>query len=707
MLKSSKSLFPLYRTIAFTLSTGYLYLLYYLYLRETVALSFLTVTLLISVLTGILIWRWKLKVIPALVVIFLVPWIIRWSFHSFTGVLNYFFRGAGLQQVFFDIGFWPLFLPFIYSGVACYLGLRYPRKVFWIVLGNSILFLLLLWPQGGYKITIVGHPSLLGVSVILFVIFQMIQLMLQRRRSPRKSLLYSLVVLPMILILFLFLLGYYNEGTVAEGGGLLKSTFFRFDFSKYLTLESEISLSDDLVLLMRKEGPPANMLLRRMVLTGYRRERGFFQDSPPGDTLPPTTVPNRNISIPRQYEKGRHPVKQEYFLFNFDPGALLGLNEPFRVIPLRRWDDSSFLRIYQVDSLVLTRERNGGVESDLFFSSGGAEVSATNYYTACDEDDPILDLARQITVGIANRYGKVRAIEEYLQEHYWYSLTPGVSLQGDQLHHFLFDSKKGYCSYFAFAMTLMCRLLEIPARVAIGFYVDPMGEVMNFYPVRADMAHAWVEVFFPEYGWIEFDPTSTRLAPGEEYAFGAVDAVELTSLIEEILDNREGISPVSTSPEELFTGEKESPFRSGLMKIAARWYLILPFLYLLFMVLRILNPYLRVFFARGFDRQVRGLFQADMRLLLFIGYKRDRQESVQEFCSRLETEQGIPLEQLCGLYLEAQFREDFPLERKQTFSRVRKEYYRALRKRVPFHRWLRGFLFPFNWNKRDRNRRER
>jgi len=103
----------------------------------------------------------------------------------------------------------------------------------------------------------------------------------------------------------------------------------------------------------------------------------------------------------------------------------------------------------------------------------------------------------------------------------------------------LFQSKKGYCSYYAFAMTLLLRSIGIPARIAAGFFLDPEDGIFDYYQVRSDMAHAWVEVPFPGYGWIEFDPTTENLVEGEEFRFSTgVDPKLFERLMREILENR-------------------------------------------------------------------------------------------------------------------------------------------------------------------------
>ncbi|MFA9445456.1 transglutaminaseTgpA domain-containing protein [Egicoccus sp. AB-alg6-2] len=103
------------------------------------------------------------------------------------------------------------------------------------------------------------------------------------------------------------------------------------------------------------------------------------------------------------------------------------------------------------------------------------------------------------------------------------------ALRGDQaLERFVLEDKVGYCEYFATAMAVMLRETGIPARVAVGFLpgrlsqpADPeRGREVDEYTVSTRDAHAWVEVLFPGYGWITFEPTPrddrTQMVPREE-----------------------------------------------------------------------------------------------------------------------------------------------------------------------------------------------
>ena len=98
-------------------------------------------------------------------------------------------------------------------------------------------------------------------------------------------------------------------------------------------------------------------------------------------------------------------------------------------------------------------------------------------------------------------------MEKYLKTHYGYTLQLLRTPVKDPLANFLFERRQGHCEYFASAMTVMLRSLGIPARVVNGFRSDEFNDVTGNYVVRAQDAHAWVEAYFPGYGWQTFDPT--------------------------------------------------------------------------------------------------------------------------------------------------------------------------------------------------------
>jgi transglutaminase-like putative cysteine protease len=118
-------------------------------------------------------------------------------------------------------------------------------------------------------------------------------------------------------------------------------------------------------------------------------------------------------------------------------------------------------------------------------------------------------LAAQVTKGHdGNEYDLVMALTTYLQQNYQYTQQLGhVPGSRDPVDWFLFDAKKGYCEQFATAEVLMLRSLRIPARLATGYSTGEYNPVLDQSIVRERDAHAWVEVYFANHGWVPVDPS--------------------------------------------------------------------------------------------------------------------------------------------------------------------------------------------------------
>lgn len=130
----------------------------------------------------------------------------------------------------------------------------------------------------------------------------------------------------------------------------------------------------------------------------------------------------------------------------------------------------------------------------------------------------VVSLAQQVAAGSKTRVDQALDLEEHLRTHYRYSLdSPAPPGGRDFVDYFLFDGKTGYCTYYSTAMVVMLRSLGIPARWVQGFVVAPptpddldLGRTpapATHFDISGSQAHAWVEAYFPQYGWVTFDPT--------------------------------------------------------------------------------------------------------------------------------------------------------------------------------------------------------
>lgn len=125
----------------------------------------------------------------------------------------------------------------------------------------------------------------------------------------------------------------------------------------------------------------------------------------------------------------------------------------------------------------------------------------------------VKDLARQVVTeaDATSPFDQASALERWLRANIVYNeKIPGPAPGQDGVDYLLFESRAGYCDYYASAMATMARSLGIPARVVIGYARGQFEPEGNVYRVRERDAHSWVEVFFPDYGWIEFEPTAAQ-----------------------------------------------------------------------------------------------------------------------------------------------------------------------------------------------------
>lgn len=131
------------------------------------------------------------------------------------------------------------------------------------------------------------------------------------------------------------------------------------------------------------------------------------------------------------------------------------------------------------------------------------------YYTMLPKSvsDRTYDLAASVCEGAESDYEKICRIEEYLHRFQYSKRVDRESEEKDIVDYFLFESEKGYCTYFASAMVVLCRTQGIPARYVEGFFGVWDQSSKSKIEITGENAHAWCEVYIPQMGWVPFEPT--------------------------------------------------------------------------------------------------------------------------------------------------------------------------------------------------------
>ncbi|HWL43193.1 MAG TPA: transglutaminaseTgpA domain-containing protein [Ilumatobacter sp.] len=126
----------------------------------------------------------------------------------------------------------------------------------------------------------------------------------------------------------------------------------------------------------------------------------------------------------------------------------------------------------------------------------------------------IAEVARAVVGDAATSYDQVLALQTWFRSNFDYSTEVQAGHSIDAIESFL-RIRVGYCEQFAVSLAAMARTLGIPSRVAVGFTPGVLGSD-GWYTVRGRNAHAWPEIWFDDIGWVPFEPTPGRGAPGAE-----------------------------------------------------------------------------------------------------------------------------------------------------------------------------------------------
>lgn len=206
-------------------------------------------------------------------------------------------------------------------------------------------------------------------------------------------------------------------------------------------------------------------------------------------------------------------------------GTLQSADVPFKAAWLRKAESSPLLysnmlaaltstKSYQAESLVLNVDARALRESPSTYPDW-----VRRQYLSLPDSVParVHGLARDLTASASTPYDRALAIENYLRT-FPYTLEVDAPPPGrDVADYFLFDLKQGYCDYYATSMAVLARAAGLPARLVIGYANGAYDFERAQYIVTENYAHSWVEIYFANIGWVEFEPTASQpLIPYEE-----------------------------------------------------------------------------------------------------------------------------------------------------------------------------------------------
>ncbi|MBU0511793.1 MAG: transglutaminase-like domain-containing protein [Chloroflexi bacterium] len=193
-------------------------------------------------------------------------------------------------------------------------------------------------------------------------------------------------------------------------------------------------------------------------------------------------------------------------------GTLMRADQDY-LVSLRPNDDV-FGAIITADSYRVESQVNPVTEAQLRAAGTDYPKWILDRYLPLPSSVPgrVITLGRDLTATAPTPYDRAIAIESYLRT-FPYSLdVPAPPRDDDVADYFLFSLQTGYCDYYATSMVVLARAAGLPARYVIGYASGQYDRENARYVVTQADAHAWVEIYFPEYGWVEFEPTVAQPA---------------------------------------------------------------------------------------------------------------------------------------------------------------------------------------------------
>ena len=289
-------------------------------------------------------------------------------------------------------------------------------------------------------------------------------------------------------------------------------------FGRTLAPRGSFDLGDTPVLQVTASGP--------LYLRATTADRYAGQAITSTETTSTAFDPNTDLLVQDQISQGRGLLQAQIKVLASRTSVAFAPDQPVRFSQSTEVDTRG-----NVDDVAAVRFDSPVLQNQDYSVVAAISTATLQDLRAAGEDYPdwvrrrylqlprtlprrVIDMAHQATAGAASAYDKAAALEMYLRTNFTYSThVAAVPPDQDWIDYFLFDSKEGYCDYFATAMVVLLRAEGVPARVASGFAPGEFDASTGVSSVLENHAHTWVETYFPRFGWITFEPSAIRAIP--------------------------------------------------------------------------------------------------------------------------------------------------------------------------------------------------
>lgn len=315
-------------------------------------------------------------------------------------------------------------------------------------------------------------------------------------------------------------------------------------FSSTLDLRSRGRLSKALMMRVKVTQPVYHRALSFDVYTGKGWERSSRKtQSVRMKIRPPIALPIKDIDN----SIGAGEVIATYYIETKHPNVVFAPYQPaFLYFPASAvWIDdysaltSAFAMDRDVVYSVISRVDSPRIPSLRLARSEIPPEIVKQYTQLPDIPDRVKELSLRVTKGKDNNYDKVIAIMKYLEDNYAYDLgLLGQKDSEDAVDFFLFKEKRGGCDQFSSAFAVMARANGIPTRIATGYTTGTYNPFTGYYEVLAEDAHSWCEVYYPNNGWVLYDPTPGTDIPAVRTSGGSFMFLSVAQYIDKNLGGR-------------------------------------------------------------------------------------------------------------------------------------------------------------------------